>query len=101
MAADDVPTWFVDAAEGDDTAAGTLEKPLATLAAAVAATRAAAATAADPAARTTKQIVLRAGATHYLSKTLVLDARDSGLTIMGCAVRRPPPPASPRPSTSK
>jgi hypothetical protein len=65
------PIFFVDARVGADANPGTKERPLATLAAAVAAARAA------PGAAT---LLLRAGSFH-LSETLELDARDSGLTI--------------------
>ena len=69
---------YVDPARGDDEAAGTLDAPLRTVAAGVAAARRAAAPA---------SVVLRGG-THWLTATLTLTPADSGLTIRGYAGER-------------
>ena len=69
---------YVDPTKGDDEAAGTLDAPLETVAAGVAAARRAAAPA---------SVVLRGG-THWLTATLTLTPRDSGLTIRGYAGER-------------
>jgi hypothetical protein len=68
-----VPTdaVFVSASSGTDVAAGTIDNPLSSLAAAV-----------ERALGTaSKTVVLRGGATHYLTATLGLTPRHSGLTI--------------------
>jgi hypothetical protein len=64
-------TVYVDYAAGSDSAAGTQAAPFKTVARGLAATRAAGAGSA---------IILRAG-THFLAAPLVLDARDTGLTV--------------------
>jgi hypothetical protein len=64
-------TLYVDAARGDDGAAGTIAAPLKTLGAGVAKSRGAS----RPAA-----VLLRAG-TYYLAATVALTSSDSGLTI--------------------
>jgi len=69
---------YVDPAQGNDKAAGTLDAPLRTVAAGVAAARRAAAPA---------SVVLRGG-THWLTATLTLTPADSGLTIRGYAGER-------------
>jgi hypothetical protein len=73
-------TVFVSYASGSDSNPGTQAQPFKTLPRAVAATRAA-----GPDANS---IVLRGG-THYLTDTLVLDSRDSGLTIQAFSGEEP------------
>lgn len=68
---------YVDAMNGNDGNSGTLTKPLASIKAAVTATRDARSSALTS---TNATIALRAG-TFYLNETIELDARDSGLTI--------------------
>jgi len=65
--------FFSDALHGDDGAAGTLAAPFRTIARGVSACRA---VAAPPCA-----LLLRGSGPFHLNSTLLLDARDSGLTI--------------------
>ncbi len=73
-------TIYVDPAEGSDSNPGTIAQPLATIGAAVSATRRARAALASGTSAANATIALRGG-TYYLNQTIELDARDSGLTI--------------------
>jgi hypothetical protein len=67
---------FVDATSGSDSNAGSLAAPLRTIASAVVKSRSTASQYSN------RSIFLRAG-THWLSESLVLGPRDSGLTLSG------------------